>query len=87
MDKIEEYLKDRLKKLDYELGYYEDDDEGNSLEGAKQTRKEIDEVNNLLVLLSVGVRSEQYCECNGLEYRSGNGVFYCSNCGKEVEKW
>jgi len=53
MEKIKEYLENRLKRLDYELGYFEDDDEGNNLASAKRTKEEIDEVNNLLILSSV----------------------------------
>jgi len=59
MEKIKEYLERRLKRLDYELGHFEDDDDGHNLASAKQTQQEIDEVNNLLILYSVVWQSEQ----------------------------
>jgi len=61
MEKIKEYLENRLKRLDYELGYFEDDDDGNNLASAKRTQQEIYEVNNLLILFSVTQAKRPVC--------------------------
>jgi hypothetical protein len=58
MEKIKEYLENRLKVLNFELGYFEDDDENNNLASEKSTKEEIDEVNNLLILFSVSQQRE-----------------------------
>jgi K+/H+ antiporter YhaU regulatory subunit KhtT len=54
MKKIKEYLDKRLKTLDYELVYFEDDD-GNNLLSAKRVKKEITEVKDLLALFRVSI--------------------------------
>jgi glutathione synthase/RimK-type ligase-like ATP-grasp enzyme len=53
MKEIKQYLVKRLEKLNYELGYFEDDDEGCNLASAKAVNEEITEVNNLLILFDV----------------------------------
>ncbi len=47
-EEVNKYLENRLIVLDYELGYFEDDDEGNCIVSVERTKKEINEVKKLL---------------------------------------
>ena len=86
MDKIKEYLEYRLKELDFVLGYFEDEDIKGDI-NAKITLKEIDQVKNLLVLLSVVVPKGTLCDHSGDEtLHQGNGFVYktCADCGEDI---
>ena len=84
MDKIKEYLEYRLKELDFVLGYFEDEDIKGDI-NAKITLKEIDQVKNLLVLLSVGVRSEQLNNyCDNKEKFKCSCINHCGNIAENI---
>ena len=77
MEKIKQYLEQRLKELDYALGYFEDVAVNGDV-NVKITLAEIDQVNNLLVLLQSSLqlpyKNEKLIENMCLSYKHNFGL-------------